>query len=497
LKADPANLIRLSLKRRLFLAMLAVTLLGFLLTGAVTLVGFSRLDDAYNASRLVRKEAAVAKSLGFALKKGVGDAVEAASLSWTVMPGDFADRIVEIEAVQGVPLAVYRLDGGLFVTSTASHPEESGFATEVEPDVLIALAQGAERLEVPLGGGDYLAYWYQLNEAQRPVALVALRYTARVLEASGKTDFLRSLGGVFALVFLAATGLSFLLSRSISNPLSRLGVMMERMDVAKDKGFEPLNYKSVGNDEIARLVEQYNRMAENVRKSAAALAKGERESAWREMAMQVAHEIKNPLTPMKLGIQQMERRALNPETEPGDLRARMVELSGLLQGQIDLLSRIADEFSTMARLPQGELMAISLREVLESVVLLNEAVECGPTLVMEGDTLVMGDRDQLLRLFGNLVLNAQQAIASGPGLVKIVVKSNFSVIEVVDSGPGMSLEVAHKVFEPQFTTRGSGSGLGLAIAKAIADRHSWGMACKTELGSGTTFSLSLKWLSTL
>lgn len=472
--------------------MLAVTLLGFLLTGAATLIGFSRLDGAYNASRLVRKEAAVAKSLGFALKTGVGGTVEATSLSWTVMPGAFADRILEIEAVHGVPLAVYRLDGSLFVTSTASRPNESGFATEVNPDVLIALAQGAERWEVPIGNGDYLAYWYQVNSESRPVALVALRYASRTLEAGGRLDFLRTLGAVFVLVFFVAIGLAYLLAKSISQPLSKLGAMMERMDVTQDKGFEPLEYHTESGDEIARLVERYNRMAENVRRSAAALAKSERESAWREMAMQVAHEIKNPLTPMKLGIQQMERRALNPDSDSADLRDRVVKLSGILQGQIDLLARIADEFSSMARLPQGEFRVLSLRAALESVVELHGKPEMGPTLVMEGDAQVQGDRDQIIRLFGNLVLNAQQAIGAGPGRVEIRVNSDVSEVEVEDNGPGMPPEVAHKAFEPRFTTRGSGTGLGLAIVKAIADRHQWAVEFISEEGKGTRFLIRLK-----
>ena len=287
--------------------MLAVTALGFILTGAATLIGFARLDADYNAARLVRKEAAVAKSLGFVLRGAIGDTVEATSLSWTVMPGVLADRIVEIEAVQGLPLAVYRLDGALFVTSTVSHPEDAGFPTEVDPDVLIALAQGAERLEVPTGNGDYLAYWYQLNSAKRPVALVALRYEARSLEAAGRRDFLRNLGAVFALVFAAAIALAFLLTRSITQPLARLGGLMDRMEVGPEAPAEPLRYSAAAGDEIGVLVERYNRMVDNVRRSALALARSERESAWREMAMQVAHEIKNPLTPMKLGIQQLER----------------------------------------------------------------------------------------------------------------------------------------------------------------------------------------------
>ena len=234
--------------------MLGVVLLGFLLTGAATFIGFARLDEEYNAARLIRKEQAVARSLGFALQEAIGDTVEATSLSWTSMPGAFANRIIEIQEVHGVPLAMYRLDGSLFVTSSFDRPESRGFAVDADPDVLIALAQGAERLEVPVGNGDFIAYWYQVNDSQRPVALVALRYASRVLEAGGRRELFRALGGVFGLVFMAAAALAFFLSRSISRPLSRLGALMERMDVSKDEGFEPLRYAAGEADEIGVLV---------------------------------------------------------------------------------------------------------------------------------------------------------------------------------------------------------------------------------------------------
>ena len=201
--------------------MLGVVLLGFLLTGAATLVGFARLDQEYNAARLIRKEEAMARSLRFALESGVGDTVEATSLSWTVMPGAFADRIVEIEEVHGLPLAVYRLDGSLFVTSSVAHPDTSGFVIDADPEVLISLAQGAGRLEVPIGGGEYLAYWYQTNSDGRPVALVALRYASRSLETGGIRDFLWSLGGVFGLVFFGGFVFLGLVTFSYRNVANR------------------------------------------------------------------------------------------------------------------------------------------------------------------------------------------------------------------------------------------------------------------------------------
>lgn len=470
--------------------MLAVTALGIFLVAAATLIGFSRLDAEYNSGRLVRKEAAVAKSLGFALRGVVGDTVEATSLSWTVMPGDFADRIVEIEAVQGLPLAVYRLDGSLFVTSSVESPSLTGFATEVDPEVLIALAQGAGRLEVPIGEGNYLAYWYQVNEAKRPVALVALRYEARSLEGGSRDAFLWSLAGVFALVFVVAVGLALLLTQSITRPLERLGALMERMDVSREDRVEPLRFDAAGSGEIATLVERYNRMAEKARASALALAQTERESAWREMAMQVAHEIKNPLTPMKLGIQQLERRAKDEAEKGESLRAHIVALSATLQGQIDLLVRIADEFSTLARLPQGELSPMSLRTVLESVIALHQRSGQSLSLEMSGDWQVRADEDQLRRLLANLILNAQQAIGEQAG--RVVVRAAEDRIEVEDNGPGMPPEVAERVFEPQFTTRGSGSGLGLAIVKAICDRHGWAVEFDSKPAEGAVFRVLLK-----
>lgn len=470
--------------------MLAVTALGFVLVGSATLIGFARLDAEYNSGRLVRKEAAVAKSLGYALRGVVGDTVEATSLSWTVMPGAFADRILEIEAVQGLPLAVYRLDGSLFVTSSVTSPDAKGFPTEVDADVLIALAQGAERLEVPLGNGDYVAYWYQVNAAKRPVALVALRYEARSLEGNSQQEFLWGLTGVFGLVFLVAVGLAFLLTQGITRPLERLGVMMERMDVSRDDRPESLRFDGRGAGEIATLVDRYNRMAEKARASALALAQSERESAWREMAMQVAHEIKNPLTPMKLGIQQLERRALDPNEDSEALRNRMVSLSRTLQGQIDLLVRIAEEFSTLARLPQGELRTLELRPLLEGVVALYAGAEAQVSLDMEGDWSLEADEDQLRRLLSNLMLNALQALQGGEG--EVVLRAREDRLEVEDNGPGMPPEIAARAFEPQFTTRGSGSGLGLAIVKAIADRHGWSVEFDSELGRGTVFRVLLK-----
>ena len=204
--------------------------------------------------------------------------------------------------------------------------------------------------------------------------------------------------------------------------------------------------------------------------------------------MQVAHEIKNPLTPMKLGIQQMEKRARDEEQDADELRKRFVSLSATLQGQIDLLARIADEFSTLARFatagPGSRVVACDAR-VHGGVA---PTARNPAFLDMEGEFKVQADEDQLRRLLSNLILNAQQAIGDGPGEVTLSVRGG--ALEVIDDGPGMPEEVAQHAFEPRFTTRGSGSGLGLAMVKAICDRHGWTVEFESKPAEGTTFRVA-------
>lgn len=473
---------RVPLSRRIFWAMLVVTALGFALTAATTLKNFSDLDITYNAKRLLRKEAAMAKSLNYALHDAVGDTIEAYALSWSVMPRGFAERIVEIAKVHNQAFAVYRLDGSLFVSSTVSSPENEGFSIQVDPEVTIALAQGTSRYVVPLGGGSNMAYWYQRNNDGRPVALVAARYAERKLDELGRREFMGNMAAVYFVILLAAALLAWTLSRSIARPLKQIGEAMDR-GAASDK-FELIEFQ--GSEEISHLVNQFNRMVDRVRTSSEALAHSEREGAWRQMAMQVAHEIKNPLTPMKLGIQQLER-AISDDAP--DLNERFAKLATVLHGQIDSLSRMATGFSSLAHIPQRAHESVRIADVLADVLALHRRVDVGPLEAPPSDAFVQGDREQLVRLFGNLVINAQQAIGKSQGSVHFEVHAEAGAltVSVVDNGPGVTGELMDRIFEPQFTTRGSGTGLGLAISRAIAEDHGAQIGLNSNTEGGATF----------
>jgi nitrogen fixation/metabolism regulation signal transduction histidine kinase len=224
------------------------------------------------------------------------------------------------------------------------------------------------------------------------------------------------------------------------------------------------------------------------------LKASEREGAWREMAKQVAHEIKNPLTPMKLSVQHLMRAYASNPDEVGPLLQRM---SRTLIEQIEGLVRIADEFSNFAKMPRAELKPLELNQVLTSVVDLFEQSE-QLSITMEGKSRsapIMGDRDQLIRVFNNLLTNAVQAIPGDRyGHVRVSVEEDgeFWLVRIQDNGTGIPEELQDKVFYPNFTTKSSGSGIGLAMSRNIVEQHGGYISFETQENVGTTFLIKFK-----
>jgi len=247
------------------------------------------------------------------------------------------------------------------------------------------------------------------------------------------------------------------------------------------------------NDEIGLLVAEYNKMVNKVEENAALLAQSERETAWREMARQVAHEIKNPLTPMKLNIQYLQQAMRRDVPNIKELTDKAAD--SIIE-QIDNLSYIASEFSNFAKMPEAR------PEKLELGALLNKAVELYQndqhikfTIIESSEPLyVYSDRSQLLRVFTNLLENAKQSIPAGnQGNVLVTVKTenNSVTISIADNGTGISDEVVKKLFQPYFTTKSSGTGLGLAMTKKIIEFWKGEIWFETKEGVGTTFYIKM------
>ncbi len=302
--------------------------------------------------------------------------------------------------------------------------------------------------------------------------------------------FINLLLNAFVFLLLISSALSFSISHTIISPLTELGNKLKEFSLGKRN--ESIPWKQP--DELGTLIQAYNDMVDKLEQSAELLAHSEREVAWREMAKQVAHEIKNPLTPMKLSIQHMESRIQKAEAE--EAREIVRHVSKVLIEQIDNLSRIASEFSSFANLPKPEYEEILLNDLVASVYdLFRTRSNIKFNLYVPIDELmVQADRTHLIRVMNNLMKNAVQAIPperEGHIVIRLLEKKSHAVVRVEDNGKGIEDELHEKVFFPNFTTKSSGTGLGLAISKNIIETFDGSIYFVKNKPEGTVFIFEL------
>ncbi|GAO30965.1 sensor histidine kinase [Geofilum rubicundum] len=295
----------------------------------------------------------------------------------------------------------------------------------------------------------------------------------------------------FYLIFtFLVISIAVFLSRQITRPLLLLQSKISQIKL--DRFNDKIDYK--GEDEIGGLVAEYNRMVDELAVSAGKLAKTERELAWREMAKQIAHEIKNPLTPMKLNIQFLQR-AWNDKVE--DFDGYMNRVTGTLIEQINSLSSIASEFSKFAQMPTAKSEAVNIIDKIEtSRTLFGDSGNVPIHLINHAGEHVMvrADGEQLLGVFNNLIKNAIQSIpAVRDGLVEIDVRrmDDKVVVGIKDNGKGVPDAIRDNLFVPSFTTKTGGMGLGLAISRRVIENAGGRIWFETEEGLGSVFYVEL------
>jgi len=303
------------------------------------------------------------------------------------------------------------------------------------------------------------------------------------------STFIVAFINLYVLLFLASIVVAVFIANQITFPLVTIRENLRKMELGKRN--EPINY--LRDDEIGKLVKEYNKKVEELAVSADLLARSERESAWREMAKQVAHEIKNPLTPMKLNIQHLQRC----RGEGKEYQDYVNRISQTLINQIDTLSDIATEFSNFAQIPTAMKQVFNLSEQVGKVIDLyeiNDRVKISFEKGVCGEIKVNADREQLSRALINLIKNGIQAIPEDrDGEIDIALKrhNHMVIISVSDNGSGISPELQEKMFIPNFTTKTSGMGLGLAIVKNIAENFNGNVWFETNINEGTTFYLEI------
>ena len=341
-----------------------------------------------------------------------------------------------------------------------------------------------------IGSFKYSAAYAPIRNAQnQTIGYIEVPYYANEADYQDKISiFINTLINIYALVFVGIGILAVFLANQITGPLTFIQESIRKTKLGQKN--QPIQWSR--HDEIGSLIREYNKMIAALEESAAKLARSERESAWREMAKQVAHEIKNPLTPLKLGVQLLEKSW--KEKDP-NFETKFERFNKSFIEQIDSLSTIASEFSNFAKMPDTKLEKLSLLPIINQAKAAFDEIDRVEIYVLnhaKGDITIPGDKDQLLRTFNNLLKNA---IEASQDYQKSMIKLTITIdkkrvyVEVEDNGKGIDEVLQTKIFVPNFTTKSSGTGLGLAFVKQAVENTGGSVSFKSVMGVGTTFYL--------
>ena len=468
----------LSLRVRIFLSMIVLIIVASILLASISIIQFKNEAKEYHQERLERKENAVKEHINYVLS------TTTYPLTTENLDLIFKDKIHELAQIHNIEINIYDLDGKLLKSS-----KESFSVDKVSPPIpkyiLKLVRSSIEKRYVDIKTIDVPQFTAMTNA----LGVLNLPY----LEDDGfyqkeLSSFLIRLGQVYSFMLLVAFALAYFLSSYITKSLKTISDKLNETSLNQKN--EKIHLEA-NSKEINLLIKAYNQMVDELEKSALKLAQSEREEAWREMAKQVAHEIKNPLTPMRLTVQSFQRR-FSPD-DP-NVNQKMKDYSETLIQQIDTMSAVASAFSNFASMPAQQNETLNVVEVVELALdIFNEN-----NIIFEPEypeIISKIDRTQLVRIITNLVKNAIQSI---PELqehkqIKVVVKKvlNNVLITVEDNGVGINPIDINRIFQPKFTTKNSGMGLGLGIIKNIIENYKGTITFETEYGKGTRFIVSL------
>ena len=335
----------------------------------------------------------------------------------------------------------------------------------------------------------YAAYKPLLNNKNEQLGFLNLQHFSKQRDYENQiSGFLVTIINIAVLLLIITLIVALIISNWITKPLKLIQQSFKSIDFGKSN--KPIDYPN--KDEIGALVEDYNKKLIDLEYKALQLARSERETAWREMAKQVAHEIKNPLTPMRLRLQQFER--IFNSNDP-NAPEKFKKLSASLIEQIDGLTKIANEFSSFAKLPKANEEKMDIIPVLESCISVFQSESTTINFQSNIDeAIVFADKDLMIRVFNNILKNAIQATPEErlPIIeVKVNREDQYILLSFKDNGVGISREEESKIFVPNFTTKSTGAGLGLAMVKQIVQNHNGEIWFKNNDDIGTTFFVRL------
>ncbi len=476
-----------SLKVRIFLSMIFLTLISSVLIALVAVYQFDQEAKTSHQKTLERKEAAVNEHINFVLS------TSKTAVHTYELPIIFQDKIHELAAIHNTQIDIYDLDGHLLISSKGNFNSQPINPPNISPNILGIIEFSPSKRFVDLklidGVRHRSTYNYIRDPQFKPLGIVNLPYTEDTTFYDEQMKaFLIKFGQIYLFVFVLSIVIAYFLSAYITKTLQMISDHLQQTQITRK------NKKIKADDasnEIASLIDSYNKMVDLLEESASKLAQSERESAWREMARQVAHEIKNPLTPMRLTVQSFQRKF---DPNDSNIHEKITDFSKTMIQQIDTMSSVASAFSNFASMPVQKNETLNIVEVVElALEIFNQDYIHFETQKQE--IITTFDQAQIIRVITNLVKNAMQAIPAYEAFPSIKVslyqEDNQVVIEVEDNGSGIDEELKDKIFEPKFTTKTSGMGLGLAMIKSIVESYQGNISFESTLSKGTTFYVRL------
>jgi signal transduction histidine kinase len=398
----------------------------------------------------------------------------------------------EVSDIHKVEANIFNSQGVLLASSKPEIYAKSLFSNMMEPEAFYQM--NVEQLSQlihreNLRGFDYLsAYLPLFNEKHRIIGYINLPYFIGQSKLNEEiSTYTITFVNLYLLLFALALALAYFVSKRITRPLK---IIQEKISTTA-LGTENETIEWKGSDEIGQLIKQYNKMVLELEASADKLTASEREGAWKEMARQVAHEIKNPLTPMKLNIQHLQRAWKDDHPK---LEETFKKVTRVLVDQIDSLTRLANEFSNFAQMPIDEFHDYNINQLLLDTISLFERSEDVKFIYDKNELTyrVHGDKGQMGRAFNNLIKNAIQAIPQDrPGIIVVEVTDLKGRLEISikDNGSGIPKDVGEQIFVPRFSTKNSGMGLGLAITKKVIENNGGTISFTSEVNKGTQFTI--------
>jgi two-component system nitrogen regulation sensor histidine kinase NtrY len=481
---------QMSIRSQIHSTIIMVSLLSFLVIGAATIFFFINRYDRDSSDRLTRSSQIMSREIRSRFSRTTAEML----IYDDSLKNELLRLMTEIADIHSADVNLYDTAGRLKVTSNPPVYDKGVLSTLMNPMAYYQLHKMRAIqyvTEEKIGQVDFKSIYSPVRDddgnAYVYLNIPSFRKQGELTQEI--SNFLVTIINLNAFIFLVAGAIALFITNRITSSFTIIGQKMR--DINLNKINQEIEWKR--KDEIGELVKEYNKMVRKLDESADALAKSEREGAWRQMARQVAHEIKNPLTPMKLSIQYLQKaidnNSPNVKEMTGSVARTLIE-------QIDHLSKIASDFSQFANIGNPRNEVFDLHDLLNSLSSLYEATENHEFewTPVNQKVMVFADKTQLNRLFTNLLQNAVEACATREKVhirMNEILNGEYITVSITDNGEGIPEQTRSKIFTPNFTTKSSGTGLGLAMSKSIAEQAHGEIWFITREGEGTTFFVKL------